>query len=650
MANKAVLNLTLTFLLISASLLLCVPQAFASTNDGPWVKTYGGAGNDYAFSVIQTSDGGYAMAGHTNSSGAGGYDFWLVKTNSTGNQLWNKTYGGAGNDYAFSVIQTSDGGYAIAGRTFSFGAGYSDFWLVKTNSAGNQLWSKTYGGPNYDGACFVVQTSDGGYALAGWTSSFGAGNYDFWLVRTDSSGNQLWVKTYGGAGDDEAFSVVQSSDGGYALLGRTNSSGAGGYDFWLVKTNSAGDQLWNKTFGGTGDDEPWSMVHTTEDGYALAGYTTSYGAGSTDFWLVKTDSSGNKLWNKTYGGTGYDEAYSVVQSSDGGYALAGYTTSYGVGSYDFRLVKTDSAGSQLWSHNYGGAGDDEACIVVQSSDGGYALAGYTASFGAGNYDFWLVKTDSVGSVQVAVPTFSSSGGTYYSPQNVVIQCDTAGAIIRYTIDGSEPTATSNVYMGPILVNSTMTIKAKAFVDGMSVSATATATYTVKVATPAISPVGGSYSVAQNVVIQCDTAGAIIRYTIDGSEPTNTSTVYTDPIPINSNTTIKAKAFKNGMTDSDMASVAYAIISTPDNSWLIITIVGVVAAITIAIVGVWLYFRARKKSVPPPPLPPPSFPPPLLSSPSASTVSVPTQHFYCRFCGQENIAEATFCQACGKPMK
>jgi hypothetical protein len=358
-----------------------------------WNMTYGGTGSDFANSMVQTVNGGYALAGWTNSFGAGWWDFWLVKTDANGKMLWNKTYGGTYDDDAYSVVQTGDGGYALAGWTWSFGAGGLDTWLVKTDAGGNMLWNKTYGGTGYDEAYSVVQTVDGGYALAGETSSLGAGNFDFWLVKTDANGNMLWNKTYGGTGYDWAWSMVQTVDGGYALAGYTNSSGAGRGDFWLVKTDASGNMLWNKTYGGGTGGEAHSVIQTDDGGYALVGGTTYFGTGNGDFWLVKTDASGNMLWNKTYGGTSDDKAYSVVQTDDGGYALTGYGTNI----HDFWLVKTDASGDMLWNKTCGGPGD-EAYSVVQTGDGGYALAGMTNSFGAGSWDFWLVKTDANGNM------------------------------------------------------------------------------------------------------------------------------------------------------------------------------------------------------------------------------------------------------------
>jgi len=366
-----------------------------------WSQTYGGTNDDSAEWVIQTKDGGYAIAGYTYSYGAGGVDSWLVKTDSAGYTQWNKAYGGIDGDYAESVVQTSDGGYALAGITNSFGAGREDFWLVKTDSSGAMVWNKTYGGADTDVAYSVVQTSDAGYAVAGLTNSSGAGSYDAWLVKTDSAGNTQWSRTYGGTNYEEARSLVQTSDGGYAFTGSTSSYGAGDHDFWLVKTDSSGNLQWNKTYGGASTEAPSSVVQTKDGGYALVGGTVSY-AGvppNEDFWFVKTDSSGDMLWSRVYGGTGNDGASSVIQTSDGGYALIGYTYSYGAGQpsssgtgqSNVWLVKTDPSGNMQWSKPYGGSGGESASSVVQTSDEGYVVAGNARADSVGSSDFWLVK-------------------------------------------------------------------------------------------------------------------------------------------------------------------------------------------------------------------------------------------------------------------
>lgn len=362
-----------------------------------WSKTYGGASSDEAMSMVQTTDGGYTIAGHTKSYGAGGSDFWLIRTDSYGNLLWNRTYGGSGLDYGSSMVQTDDGGFAVAGYTKSYGAGDYDFWLVKTDSSGNALWNRTYGGAGSDQAHSLVKASDGGYVIAGGTESFGAGSQDLWLVKTDVNGNLEWNQTYGGTGWECGMCVIKTTDGGYTITGGSKPVGVDWSDFWLVKTDSAGNVMWNKTYGGPSDEFAYSLVQTVDGGYAIAG-KTGYDDDSPDydFWLVKTDADGNMKWNKTYGRTDNDRAYSILQTSDGGYALVGRSHFWGVeraDSADIWFIKVDWSGDAQWNKTYGGANWDWAWSFVQTSDGGYTIAAYTESFGAGDHDFWLIKTD-----------------------------------------------------------------------------------------------------------------------------------------------------------------------------------------------------------------------------------------------------------------
>jgi predicted secreted protein len=335
--KKACLISVATVLLVSLISMSCgggaIPAATA------WTKTFGGSGNDRGHSVQQTSDGGYIIAGSTDSYGAGSDDVWLVKADSSGNLAWNKTFGGPSEDNGSSVQQTSDGGYIIAGSTDSYGAGSDDVWLIKADSSGNLAWNKTFGGPSEDHGYSVRQTSDGGYIIAGATASYGAGNDDVWLIKADSSGDMAWNKTFGGSGDDYGHSVQETSDGGYVIAGATASYGAGNDDVWLIKADSSGDMAWNKTFGGSGDDYGHSAQETSDGGYVIAGATGSYGAGSADVWLIKADSSGSMAWNKTFGGSGNDYGHSVQETSDGGYIIAGTTDSYGAGGYDIWLIK-----------------------------------------------------------------------------------------------------------------------------------------------------------------------------------------------------------------------------------------------------------------------------------------------------------------------
>jgi len=358
-----------------------------------FARTYGGTNIDYAWSVQQTSDGGYIVAGYTNSFGAGGGDIFLIKTDAFGNVQWAKTYGGTGADSVYSVQQTSDGGYIVAGFTSSFGAGGGDIFLIKTDANGNIQWAKTYGGTGWDDAYSVQQTSDGGYIVAGFTSSFGAGYYDIFLVKIDANGNVIWAKTYGGIYSDYAHSVQQTSDGGYIVAGYTGSFGAGFSDIFLVKTDANGNISWAKTYGGTNQDWVYSVQQTSDGGYIVTGRTLSFGPG--DIFLIKTNASGNIQWAKTYGGPTYKVARFVKQTSEGGYIVAG-TIQITVFTYDIFLIKTDANGNIIWAKTYGGAWNEGGGSVRQTSDGGYILAGFTSSFGAGGGDIFLIKTDANG--------------------------------------------------------------------------------------------------------------------------------------------------------------------------------------------------------------------------------------------------------------
>ena len=371
-------------------------NASGTPPDEAWNETYRGGGVDAAWTVQQTSDGGFILAGITKYSGYDS-DVLLVKTNSSGYKLWDNTFGLQKHDSARSVQQTSDDGYIIAGMTFSFAESLCNFWLIKTNSSGKELWNQSYGGSDHDLAYAVQQTSDNGFIIAGDTFSFGADISDSnaWLVKTNSSGYEEWKKPFGGVADDEAYSVQQTSDKGYILAGRTKSYGNGSWDAWLLKADSSGNEEWNMTFGDTHDEEARAVLQL-DDGYILAGITTSYGAGSEDVWLVKTDLHGKEEWKKPFGGTADDEAYSVQQTSDDGYILAGRTWSYGAGSWDAWLLKTNSNGDEQWNKTFGGTGLDGAYSVQQTTDSGYILAGNTWSFGAGNGDFWLIKVRAEG--------------------------------------------------------------------------------------------------------------------------------------------------------------------------------------------------------------------------------------------------------------
>jgi uncharacterized delta-60 repeat protein len=285
------------------------------------------------------------VAGSTYSFGAGNFDFWVLKLNADGTVAWQKTYGGASADWGNYIQQTADGGYIVAGYTDSFGAGASDLWILKLNADGTIAWQKTYGGTGADSANAVQQTADGGYIVAGYTNSFGEGRGDFWILKLNADGTIAWQKTYGTAGYEFGFSIQQTSDGGYIVAGNTDSSVTGNYDFWILKLNVDGTAAWQKTYGGTGADSANAVQQTADGGYIITGYTYSFGAGGGDFWILKLNADGTVAWQKAYGGTDNEEAYSIRQTTDSGYIVAGYTDSFDAGGGDFWVMKLDSNGN-----------------------------------------------------------------------------------------------------------------------------------------------------------------------------------------------------------------------------------------------------------------------------------------------------------------
>jgi predicted secreted protein len=359
------------------------------------------------------------MARYTTSYGGGLQDVWFVKTDSFGDLQLNKTFGGPNNDVANDVVQTTDGGYALVGTTFSFGAGGSNIWLIKLDSNGNMQWNSTLGGVNNESGWGITQTSDGGYALTGFTNSYGAGGDDLWLVKTDASGNSQWNLTFGGLVEDRGYAVIQSLDGGYVVSGASSSFGAGIQDGLMIKTDATGNLLWNKTYGGTNFEVLRSVIQTSDKGYAMGGTTNSIGAGSYDVWLIKTDTSGSALWNKTYGGLNDDEtpSGSVIQTQDDGYAIAGYTNTYGAGGYDFWLIKTDSYGNMQWNKTLGGPLNETGLpSVVLANDGTYVVAGNRV-YNSTDTDFVLYKISGEGESGLAWRDSTVNSLTLYRGAN-----------------------------------------------------------------------------------------------------------------------------------------------------------------------------------------------------------------------------------------
>jgi hypothetical protein len=367
-----------------------------------WTKTYGGIEDDGAASCWQADDGGFVAVGSTASLGAGNEDMWLVKTDAWGDTVWTRTYGGTGEDYAYAVRQTVDGGWIVVGWTDSFGGGGYDVWLLKVDAVGDTVWTRTYDTGANEKATYVQQTADTGYVIAAQTNATGAGGQDLWLIKTDSLGDTLWTRVLGGPGQDWPTYVVQTFDGGYILAGRIESPIPRYIDVWLVKTDVSGDTVWTRSYGGEGVDWGVSVEQTADSGYVVGAWSSSFAGPPNylaDAWILKIDAEGDTLWTRTYGGSGSDQACRVQQTADGGYIIVGVSDSYGAGGFDAWLIKTTALGDTLWTRTYGGTGTDVGGFGQQAADGGYFFAGYTDSRGAGGHDMLLVKTDAEGHTQ-----------------------------------------------------------------------------------------------------------------------------------------------------------------------------------------------------------------------------------------------------------
>ncbi len=352
-----------------------------------WAKNYGGSGDDSSSLVQRTSDGGYVVAGHTTSFGNGDQAY-LLKADADGDKIWEKDFGGVGSDDGRSVQRTSEGGYILAGTTESFGNG-SQVYLIKTYDNGSEIWEKAYGGKDDEEGYSIQQTSDGGYIAAGTTTSFGNGN-QVYLVKTDVRGNKTWEKDFGGPEDEGGYSV-QQVPGGYVVAGYTTSFGKR-YQVYLLKTDTSGNKIWENNFGGMEDEWGYS-VQQISDGYVVAGYTTSSDK-RYQAYLLKTSTGGNKIWEKDFGGKEEERAYSVQQTPDGGYIAVGYATPYFNGSQVY-IVKTDANGTEQWYYRFGGAGDEGAMSIINTADGNYTVAGATNSFGDGD-QVYLAKLVNLG--------------------------------------------------------------------------------------------------------------------------------------------------------------------------------------------------------------------------------------------------------------
>jgi len=459
-------KILLALLFISQFSLVTLQESFGQNPlVKQWDYRYGGTASDDITCFQQTADGGFILGGMSRSGISGDktqstwglpgsdYDYWVVKLDSLGIMQWDKDFGGTNNDLLYSLCQTTDGGYILGGSSWSDSSGdkshknwdstltLPDYWIIKIDSFGNKQWDKTFGGTEWDELFSLQQTTDGGYILGGISNDLISGDktqtnwdsttysWDYWIVKTDSLGNKEWDRDFGGTKNDVLFSMRQTADEGY-ILGGTSWSGISGdktqqtwgdstdYDFWIVKVDSLGIKQWDKDFGGTNGDQLFSLQQTADAGYILSGQSISDSTGDKtqptwgfiDYWIVKTDSLGNKQWDKDFGGTDWEDEFGNVSLAlDGGYIIAG--TSYSniggdktennlFGNEQAWIVKTDASGIKQWDKTVFAYGHDEMGLAIQTQDGCYLFA-VMESGGVGGYktqpawnysnDYWIVK-------------------------------------------------------------------------------------------------------------------------------------------------------------------------------------------------------------------------------------------------------------------
>ena len=354
-----------TLLLIAFIIVLTIK---VNAQQSTFQKSVGGSQFEYGYAMQKTSDGGYVVGASTGSFGASGIDFYVIKYDANGNALWNKIYDNtsAGNEPLNDIFQTTDGGYVFGGFSQQSPNVYA--YMVKTNSTGDTLWTRNWGGAGLSDCYLVTQTSDGNVLIGGYTTSYGAGMEDAFLIKLNvNTGDTLWTRVWGGAQNEWLYNMQETKDGGIILSGLTNSFGAGNNDILLIKTDANGIIQWAKAYGDTANQFGYGhcLQQTSDGGYIVTG------AGG---FLLKTDSIGTILWQKTYNSsfTNGFIGHAVEQTTDGGYIVGGFT---GAATSQSCLIKTDSAGNVTWSMFYGGTNGEKCYAVKQSDDGGYFMSG-----------------------------------------------------------------------------------------------------------------------------------------------------------------------------------------------------------------------------------------------------------------------------------
>jgi len=362
-------------------------------------KTFGGELDEHASDIIQTRDGDYLVVGYTYSYGKGKTDVWVMKLDPAGERIWKRYLGGTDFDWPNEVIETSDGNYVIAGYTRDLDTKSNNALIFKLDRNGKGIWSHTYGGDKGDEACSIIETSDGGLAVAGYSFSYSKGGSDIWILRLDAAGKKIWQKNYGGLDSERGHSIVETKDGGFFVGGFTRSYGKGKSDMLVLKLDKEGNGVWKKNFGGEESEVVEAVAQTKDGDLIIAGWTSSEGKGKLDAMEIKMDDEGNRAWTKTFGGAENDVVFDVAVTDDDGLVLTGYSASFGHGNQQVWVLRLDPMGEVEWQKRSNGNKDDYANAIIQAEDGGFAIAGGTQSYAIGGRDMWVMKINAYGNFE-----------------------------------------------------------------------------------------------------------------------------------------------------------------------------------------------------------------------------------------------------------
>lgn len=369
----------------------------SSLENNTFYKTFGGDKEDYGFSVEATSDGGYIVAGFSTSYGNGGWDVWIVKTDENGSGSWHRSFGTKSKESAWQIMEANDG-YTIIGEHAPEGL-KGNILFIQTDSKGFKKNESSYGGTENDGARQIIQTNDGGYAIIGYTYSFTNGGRDIWLIRTDIDGNQVWAQNYGWIYNETGYSLIETIDNGFILVGSKWNPEIKKHNIWIVKVDIDGKKEWDKIIHKNNSGFAHKIIQGNDGLYTIAGVTKKLGNDWYDLWLAKIDFSGNIEWERIHSSShiALNQFYyvDIKPTKDNGYITVGPTDQFGA-NMDALLMKFDSNGDNEWYGIYGGKDQEIGLSVVETNDGGYAFLGRTNSYGNGLYDYFFVKTDSIG--------------------------------------------------------------------------------------------------------------------------------------------------------------------------------------------------------------------------------------------------------------